>query len=393
MIREDPVRPGLLYCGTERGVYVSFDDGAQWLPLQQNLPRTSVRDLQVHGADLVIATHGRGFWIMDDIALLRSLAEEPGQATRLLPPAPTYRLRSPGFTGTPMPKDEPRGNNPPLGAMIDYVLARAADTLTLTISDSRGSILRVFSARDPQAAPDLTKIEIAPDWISVPQSPSSSAGAHRFLWDLHASPPAELKPEDPTEQELGVWVPPGEYELDLAVDNVHYRQSLQVAPDPRVHVAPAAYARQFALARDIERSRVKLALALAEAATIHAQIIERSQHASPAAVATLAAADLKLLAISDLSPAKSSPDATGASPTTINGLRYLADAFHGLARAVDGADAAPTADAKSGYAADRALLERALKQWEEFKATELAHLNAQLTTTGIGAIDLKVPPR
>jgi photosystem II stability/assembly factor-like uncharacterized protein len=392
VIREDPVHPGLLYCGTERGVYVSFDDGAQWLPLQQNLPRTSVRDLQVHGADLVIATHGRGFWIMDDIALLRSLADEAGQATRLLPPSPTYRIRPTGFTGTPMPKDEPRGNNPPLGAMIDYVLARAANTLTLTISDAGGSILRVFSASDPQAAPDLTKIEITPDWIAVPQSLSSSAGAHRFVWDLHASPAAALKPEDSTEQELGVWVPPGEYELDLGVDNVHYRQSLQVAPDPRVRVAPGAYAQQFALARDIERSRVKLALALAEAATIHTQITERKQHASPATVATLAAADSKLLAISDLSPAKSSPDATGASPTTIHGLRYLAGAFHGLARAVDGADAAPTADAKSGYAAHRALLEQVLKEWEEFKAADLAQLNAQLTTTGAEAIDLKVLP-
>ncbi len=392
VIREDPVRPGLLYCGTERGVYVSFDDGAQWLALQQNLPRTSVRDLQVHGTDLVIATHGRGFWIMDDIAPLRSLAGEPGRATRLLPPAPTYRIRSSGFTGTPLPKDEPRGSNPPLGALIDYVLARTANTLTLTISDARGSIVRVFDARDAHAAPDLTKIDITPDWIAAPQSLSLSAGAHRFLWDLHAPPAEALKPEDSSEQELGVWMPPGEYELDLSVDNVHYRQSLQVQPDPRVRLAPAAYAQQFALARDIERARVTLALALAEAAAIHAQITERSAHVSPAAAAApaLSAADSKLLAISDLSPAKSSPDATGASPTRIRGLRYLAGAFHDLAGAVDGADAAPSADAQSGYAAHRALLEQALKQWEEFKATDLVGLNAQLTKSGADAIALKV---
>src|SRR5208337_1443117 len=106
----------------ERGVFVSFDDGAHWQPLQQDLPRTSVRDIEVHGDDLVIATHGRSFYIMDDIAPLRELATNASPEPRLFQPAIAYRVRPAQFTGTPMPKDEPMAPNPPDGAVIDYVL-------------------------------------------------------------------------------------------------------------------------------------------------------------------------------------------------------------------------------------------------------------------------------
>src|SRR5262249_53268804 len=126
VVREDPVKTGLLYAGTERGIYVSFDDGDRWRPLQINLPRTSVRDIEVKGNDLVIATHGRGFWILDDISPLRQLdATGAVGPTRLFSPARAYRVRPEAFTGTPFPKEEPAAENPPLGANIDYVLAAA----------------------------------------------------------------------------------------------------------------------------------------------------------------------------------------------------------------------------------------------------------------------------
>ncbi|MGH7584390.1 MAG: WD40/YVTN/BNR-like repeat-containing protein, partial [Gemmatimonadales bacterium] len=177
VVREDPAHRGLLYCGTERGVYVTFDDGNHWQALQQNLPRTSVRDVQVHDADLVIATHGRGFWIMDDIAPLRSLADDAGGATRLFPPATAYRLRSTGFTGTPMPKDEPMGENPPLGAYIDYALEDDSGApVTLTISDARGALVRTFSSSDKLLQTDLVKIETAPEWIVAPGPLASGQG-------------------------------------------------------------------------------------------------------------------------------------------------------------------------------------------------------------------------
>ncbi len=388
VVREDPHQRGLLYCGTERGVYVSFDDGGRWQALQQNLPPTSVRDLQVHGDDLVIATHGRGFWIMDDIALLRSLAEDSAQAVRLFPPARAYRARPTGFTGTPMPKDEPMGANPPPGAYIDYALDRAASgAVTLTISDARGVRVRSFSSNDQAPPPDLAKIDIAPEWIVPPEPLASSAGTHRFVWDLHYAPQAGLAPEDPSEEESGVWAPPGQYRIELDVDGKSYRQALTVAADPRMKLLAIAYARQFALAREVEAARVQIATTLEEAKRIHAAILERSKSGSNAAAATLAAADQRLLAISDIAPDKQSPDASGPAPATIRGLRYLEAAFRILARAVDGADALPTPDALRGYAKHRALLNDVLMQWAQFTAIDVARLNAQLQSSGAAPIE------
>jgi photosystem II stability/assembly factor-like uncharacterized protein len=388
VVREDPAHRGLLYCGTERGVHVSFDDGGHWQTLQQNLPRTSVRDLQLQAGDLVIATHGRGFWIMDDIAPLRSLADDSGGAVRLFPPALVYRVRPTGFTGTPMPKDEPMGANPPLGAYIDYALdAAAVGPITLTISDAHGALVRSFSSNDKRPQPDLAKIEIAPEWIVPPEPLAMGAGTHRFVWDLHYAPPqSALTPDDPTEEERGVWAPPGQYWIELSAGTKSYRQPLTVAPDPRTKLAASAYARQFALARDIERARVQIAAALAEARRIHTAVVEHGKNAGSVTASALSEADRQLLAISDIPPAKDSPDSMGPAPKTIGGLRYLSAAFHSLARAVDGADAAPTPDALRGYARHRALLDEALADWARFKASAIPRLNAQLQSDGAAPI-------
>ena len=388
VVREDPAHRGLLYCGTERGVYVSFDDGGHWQALQQNLPRTSVRDLQVHGDDLVIATHGRGFWIMDDVAPLRSLADDSGSTTRLLPPAVAYRVRSTDFTGTPMPKDEPLAPNPPLGAYIDYILdASSAGPVTLTVLDPRGALVRSFSSDDKATPPDLTRIDIAPDWIAPPAMPSIGVGAHRFVWDLHYAPPQSLAPEQASEEpENGVWAPPGQYEIELKVGGRSYRQSVTLDPDPRVKLPASAYGEQFTLSRDIERARVQIATALEDAARIHGAIADRSKKASGAVAAGLAGADQQLVAISDIPPPKVSPNSAAVAPTTISGLRYLNGAFQTLARAVDRADTAPSRDAREGYSKDRALLDHALADWSKFKATTLPQLNTQLQSTGMEPI-------
>ena len=384
VVREDPTHRGLLYCGTERGVYVSLDDGAHWQALQQNLPRTSVRDLEVHGADLVIATHGRGFWIMDDVAPLRAFADDASGGTRLLPPAPAVRVRPTGFLGSPMPKDEPMGANPAPGAYIDYVLdAAVTGAVNLSIFDSRGAPVRAFSSDDQLPRADLGKVVIAPEWIVAPQPLGSGAGAHRFVWDLHYAPRAGLSPEDPEEPEAGVWAPPAEYRIELKAGGRTYRQTLAVAPDPRVKLPAVAYARQFALARDIEEARAKIAAALGEAERLHAAIAERRKGAGETATAALAAADRQLLAISDLATEKRSPDSIGAAPTTTAGLRYLAAAFRNLERAVDGADGAPSIDAERGYVRHRALLDHTLAEWAHFRRAELPALNAQLQTSGV----------
>jgi len=385
-VREDPVQRGLLYCGTERGVYVSFDDGAQWQPLQQNLPRTSVRDLQLRAGDLVIATHGRGLWIMDDVALLRSLAADPRSAVRLFPPAVAYRLRPTGFTGTPMPKDEAAAADPPLGAPIDYALEDVS-AVTLRVVDARGTLVRAFSSDDKPAQPDLAKIDIAPEWVSSPERLAAGAGAHRFVWDLHyASPQVPLNADDSGEEEHGVWAPPGRYRIELDVAGKSYRQWLTVAPDPRSRLPASAYVRQFALARNIERARVQIAGTLAEAKRLHAAIAARIKSANSETTAGLSSTDQRLIAISDIAPEKSSPDFIGPPPNTVGGLRYLSTAFRSLAQAVDNADAAPTPDAQQGYARHRALLDQALANWAQFKAIMLPRLNAKLALTGAAPI-------
>jgi photosystem II stability/assembly factor-like uncharacterized protein len=387
VVREDPLQRGLLYCGTERGVYVSFDNGSQWQALQQNLPRTSVRDLQLHAGDLVIATHGRGLWIMDDVALLRSLAADPRGGVRLFPPAVAYRLRPTGFTGTPMPKDEAMAADPPLGAPIDYALDDAS-VVTLRIMDARGTLVRSFSSDEKPTQPDLARIEIAPEWVATEEPLATGAGAHRLVWDLHyATPQPPLKAEEPSEEEEhGVWAPPGRYRVELSVAGKSYRQWLTVAADPRIRLPASAYARQFALARAIERARVQIAAALAEAERVHSAIAARGRSADGETAAGLSRADQRLVAISDIAPEKSSPDFLGPPPKTVGGLRYLSTAFRNLAQAVDGADTAPTPNAQQGYARHRALLDEALANWAQFKAKALPELNAQLHSTGAAAI-------
>jgi len=383
VVREDPVRRGLLYCGTERGVYFSLDDGVHWQPLQRNLPRTSVRDLDVHGVDLVIATHGRGFWIMDDIAPLRALADDAGDDSRLLPPAPAYRIRPTGFLGSPMPKDEPMGANPSAGAYIDYVLAPGTTgVVELTITDSRGASVRSFRSDDAPARPDLTKSVIAPEWIQAPAVLANGAGAHRFVWDLHYAPRPMLVSDDLELNDEGVWAAPGKYGLELKAGGQVYRRSLAVLADPRVKLTPEAYTRQFALAREIEDARVEIARALTETRRIHTSIVEHRRNAGGADAVALSDLETQLAAVSDPEPPKRSPDSTGPPPTTTHGLRYLEAAFRDLARAVDGADAAPSVDAERGFILERASLDATLAQWRQLRTEALPRLNMQLKASG-----------
>ena len=388
VVREDPVHRGLLYCGTERGVYVSFDDGSHWQALQRNLPRTSVRDLEVRDGDLVIATHGRGFWIMDNIAPLRTLAGAPGPGTRLLPPAPALRLRPIGFTGSPMPKDEPRGDNPPLGAYVDYMLAGDAHgPVRLTVTDAHGTVVRGFSSDDPRSSVDPARADVAPGWFAPRQPLATSNGAHRVVWDLHYAPKAALVSDFwAEEQESGIWVPPGQYSLELSVDGTQYRQPLTVAADPRVKMTPAAYTQQFALAGKIEQARVEIATALVGVERLRTALAERGRGANTVVAVTLADAGSVIANIDDVAPEKRFADALGAAPTTTSGLRYLAAVFQKLARAVDGADSAPTPDATQGYATHRALLDSTLGKWATFRSTNLPELNARLQANGIAPI-------
>jgi len=378
-VREDPQRKGLLYAGTELGMYVSLDDGDHWQTLQANLPRTSVRDIDVHGDDLVIATHGRGFWIMDDITALRQIDADASHAdVRLFAPATAIRARIAAFTGTPTPKDEPLASNPPAGAMIDYVLAKAAKRpVELAIYDAHDQLVRRYSSADPTPNLDPAKSSYAPEWIPRPTPLATTPGMHRFVWPLRYAKPAVLADSDTAID--GVWAPPGRYTVELVVDGKRLRQSLLVQPDPRVKLDDAAYAQQFAFAREIEAAQVRVAVASAEAKKLHKALEdERAAVAGNSAlIATIDALDADVLARSGIIDAGNPRNAWALPSPTTTSLRFVGETLDKLAAAADGADAAPSPAARAGYAAAMPMLERALADWKAF-TSRIAALNAEL---------------
>ena len=244
VVREDPVRAGLLFAGTEREVYFSADDGEHWQSLRQNMPASSVRDLVIHENDLVVGTHGRSIWILDNITPLRQLARvgDAGRAYLFEPPEAT-RVRWNTFLDTPLPPEEPAGENPPDGAILDYYLSRGASEVTLEVLDG-DSVIRKYSSADPPEQLDPTSFRHPTYWIRPPQELSTEAGHHRFIWDLHYEPPPGTQREfsiaavhlrTPSSPE-GPFVHPGRYTIRLSVDGSVLEQPIDVRLDPRVEI-------------------------------------------------------------------------------------------------------------------------------------------------------------
>ena len=258
-IREDPVRRGLLYAGTETGIYVSFNDGARWEPLQLNLPRSSVRDVRVHGNDLIAATHGRAFWVIDDISMLRQIADSvTTRSTYLFQPSQAVRWASGGGASLTA------GQNPKGGAAIDYFLkTTATSTVTLEFRDGAGKVIRSYTS---DSVPN-DSIKTAADSVarktreamrdSLVYEPSDSivaarAGTNRFVWDLRYPGPKRLKNTTLDEGSLdGPVAPPGNYSVRLIVGRDTLVRQFAVVSDPRVKTPPAELARQFALANNV----------------------------------------------------------------------------------------------------------------------------------------------
>src|SRR6185295_4516377 len=385
-VREDPVRRGLLYAGTEKGVYVSFDDGDHWQSLQANLPVTSVRDLDVHGDGVVIATHGRAFWVLDDVTPLRQLdARVESASAWLFAPATAVRLRSVAFTGTPMPRDEPAAPNPPNGALIDYVLKSGArQPVTLEIRDAQGALVRRYSSADAPPKADPAKLTVTPDWVKVPSTLSAAPGHHRFVWPLRYPPP---KADNPYAD--SVWAPPGRYTLVLEVDGARLTQPLTVVPDPRVSLPPQAYIEQFALARRIEEESVKVAAAAAEADGLIDALGERRQGADSAIATAIEALQARAVDLSGAILPKDPQPRWWLTPRSVSSLRFLAGALNRLATAVDDSDGAPSPDAVAGFEKLQTTLVATLGAWEALKAKDLAALNARLRKAGVAEIAAK----
>ena len=368
VVREDSHRRGLLYAGTERGVFVSFDDGGAWQPLGRDLPATSVRDIDVHGDDLVIATHGRAFWIMDDVAPLRQLSPSLPKAAQLFTPAAAVRVRPFGFTGSPMPKDEPRAANPPDGAYIDYWLPKTTKgRVVITVRDAKGGVVRRFASDDRRPPADPAALRVTPDWVAAPQAPGDTPGMHRFIWNLHYSlPDNEGVPGE--ERDPGVWAPPGDYQVELVADGATLREPLIVRSDPRLNLRPEAYSEQFELAASIEKDVARGRAAMARAAAL--------QKALASAAAKSDAADASALQSLSRRAAELAARPDGEGPPGAEGFGPVIARLAQLYRAVDGADAAPSADARAGYVAASGELNRLVGVLDELEAQAKSRLHS-----------------
>ncbi|HQZ96358.1 MAG TPA: hypothetical protein PLP21_08565 [Pyrinomonadaceae bacterium] len=257
VVREDPIRKGLLYCGTEQAVYFSTDEGDNWQPLRLNMPATSIRDLVVKDDDIVVGTHGRSFWILDDVTPLRQLnAGTKGENAVLFAPQRATRVKRSLHTDTPFPPEEPAGQNPPDGAIINYYLKSPAKSpVVLEITDAAGKLVRRFASDDKPLAVDLKRINPPPYWIRPFEPLKNEAGMQRFTWDLlYPNPPADSYDlpisaiyKDTPWTPQGPAVLPGVYTVKLTVDGKSFTQKLNVRMDPRVTTSTAGLRQQFDL--------------------------------------------------------------------------------------------------------------------------------------------------
>ena len=382
-VREDPVRRGLLFAGTERAVYISFDDGENWRSLRLNMPATSVRDLIVKDDDLAIATHGRGFWIMDNITPLRQL-QPNDEATLLFKPQNGLRVRWNFNTDTPLPPDEAVGENPPPGAMVDYSLgADTAGAVTLEIKDAKGNVIRRYASTDPVPPPD-PKLKIPRYWVKPPQTLSDRPGLHRFFWDLHGTPLAGVEPEYPIAAvphktapvPTAPWIVPGDYSVVLTAGGKSFTEPLPVKMDPRVKATNADLTKQFALSKTLHDLRAGL------------QPIGKSYVA-------LTAEMKKAKERAGKNPIKEQIDAlhkkleTFASPAAVrSGAALELEALDKVVRLfgdLQDVDAAPTPAQQAAMTALQKDARGVVERWKAI-APEVATLNAGLASAGLEAI-------
>ncbi len=391
-VREDPVRKGLLFAGTETSVWVSFDDGDHWQSLQLNLPHTSMRDLGIHDSDLIVATHGRSFWILDDITPLRQLAESMAKSDAyLFKPEAAYRIRRSTNPDTPIPPDEPAGENPPDGAILDYFLTQpASGPVTLEIVDAQGKVVRQFSSTDK---PEVTQAELEKQliplyWIRMPKILSASAGMHRWVWDLHYPSPASLQhqypisavPYDTPRTPQGPIALPGEYTTRLTVNGHTSTASLTVKMDPRVNASPADLEKQFDLEVHLASELTVSAEAVTQARSVVDQL-HKLGNQSGALAESIKAFDQKVGTILR----GPTPAVPGASEPTLTRANAAVDALY---TGVGQADAAPTTAQINAAADTERDLSALMKRWEEIKNSDLPALNRQLKSANLPEIQL-----
>lgn len=411
-VREDLERKGLLFAAAEKGVYVSFDDGANWESLRLNLPATSVRDLIVKNDDLVVGTHGRGFWILDNITPLRQCrprsacgitSHPPSRSfgvagsetiatdadTRLFRPQTALRVRANQNTDTPLPPDEPAGENPPDGAIIDYFLPKdASGPITIEITDGKGQLIRKYSSADKPVEANPKRLRIPSYWIRPPQLVSTKAGMHRFLWDMHYTPIAGVEPEFPISatngntapQATSPWVVPGDYTVTLTIDNKAFSQPLTIAIDPRVKASAADLQEQFDLSWRLYQLRLRLAPIGEKFDEIAEQLIKLKARAAERPDLTQ-----KLEAFVQALMTFGLPHPRPGAPPSF----FVLDSTKHLFDDVQGADAAPTAATNAAAADLETKIGPIMDAWRKLLESDLPALNQQVQQAGFPEIKIE----
>ncbi len=392
-VREDPVRKGLLFAGTERAIWMSLDAGDHWQPLQLNLPATSMRDLCIAGNDLILATHGRSIWILDDITPLRQLEAVPRSAPFLFKPAEAVQVRRSTNTDTPLPPDEPAGQNPPDGAVIDYALPKAASgPVTLEIFDARGQLVRRYSSDDtPYATAEALSRQLIPTyWIRMPRTLPSGAGMHRWVWDLrHAAPvtgsydfPISAVPQDTPREPQGPMALPGTYTVRLTAGGRTATAPLTVKMDPRIRASNEDLIARFDLETRLASGLSSGSEASLQARSLREQIQRLSKRVPAALEAPLMSLDHSLSTLLDGSDG-------GANP----GLEALTGAAAALYSQVGQVDARPTAAQNAAVARTSEGLAAMLRIWGQVKAASLPSTNAQLRAAHLEELSLLLQPK
>jgi photosystem II stability/assembly factor-like uncharacterized protein len=396
-VREDTIRKGLLFAGTENSVWMSFDDGDHWQSLQLNLPHTSMRDLWIHDDDLIVATHGRSFWIMDDITPLRQINEQVERSSAwLFKPAPAYRVRRDTNTDTPLPPDEPAGKNPPDGAVLDYLVGQpASGPVTIEILDAKSQLVRRYTSTDKPGIleHDLKTLSIPPYWVRLPQVVPTTAGIHRWVWDLHYASPESLRhgypiaaiPNDTPRLPLGPRALPGSYTVRLTANGSTYTAPLIVKMDPRVKTSQSGLQQHFDIETELASMLTRSTEAIRQIRAVEEQIEKISHDASGPVQESLEEAEKKLKTVLGTG----STEQPAEKDVTLIRLNTQVAALYGD---VDSADAAPTAAQVAAIAKMRSDFSSTVDLWSGLKAAEFAALNRKLTATNLPEIRFNLRP-
>jgi photosystem II stability/assembly factor-like uncharacterized protein len=387
-VREDPKRKGLLFAGTERTVHVSFDDGEHWQSLRLDLAPSSVRDLIIKDDDLCVATHGRGFWILDNITPLRQL-QSATSATTLFQPQTALRVRWNLNTDTPLPPDEPAGENPPEGAMFDYYLPNSTSgPVTLEFRDEAGNVVRKFSSADP-VPPIDPMLPVPAYWVRPPQGLPGTPGMHRFMWDLHYTPVPGVRPAYPiaavyrntAPDPTGPWATPGTYTVVLTANSKTYKQTFRVQMDPRVKASSQDLGQQFQLSKRLYDQWFTFAEAGEQAKEIRTQLEAAKARATSSQLKqSIDAALLKLAAIVGA-------DTPGPGQSRNVTMQSNSGRIRTLLNVIQDVDLAPTPQVSAAVGEVLAESAPVMTSWQSFKAQDVPMLNKELQAAGLATIN------